>query len=109
MSPKLFSPIFLTGEPEWGDYIVEVSVRPLSPAVAVTLGSDTRSPSVEEEVQLLERGRENAAVNLIGQPLGDRPAFFLSVLPRIQELRTRPCSATGYPTEEGLPSRHTRF
>jgi hypothetical protein len=32
MSPKLFSPIFLTGEPEWGDYTVEVSVRPLSPA-----------------------------------------------------------------------------
>jgi hypothetical protein len=30
MSPKLFSPIFLTGEPEWGDYTVEVSVRPLS-------------------------------------------------------------------------------
>ena len=24
------SPIFLTGEPEWGDYAVEVSVRPLS-------------------------------------------------------------------------------
>src|SRR5271163_574876 len=32
MSPRLFSPIFLTGEPEWGDYTVEVSVRPLSPA-----------------------------------------------------------------------------
>jgi hypothetical protein len=32
MSPRLFSPIFLTGDPEWGDYAVEVSVRPLSPA-----------------------------------------------------------------------------
>jgi rhamnogalacturonan endolyase len=32
MSPKLFSPIFLTGEPEWGDYTVEVSLRPLSHA-----------------------------------------------------------------------------
>src|SRR5581483_8216939 len=32
MSPKLFSPIFLTGQPEWGDYTVEVSVRPLSGA-----------------------------------------------------------------------------
>jgi len=30
MIPKLFSPIFLTGEPEWSDYTVEVSVRPLS-------------------------------------------------------------------------------
>src|SRR5262245_40406541 len=32
MSPRLFSPIFLTGEPEWGDYTVEASVRPLSSA-----------------------------------------------------------------------------
>ena len=27
---KLMNPIFLTGDPEWGDYAVEVSVRPLS-------------------------------------------------------------------------------
>lgn len=27
--PKLFSPLFVTGEPEWGDYTVEVTVRPL--------------------------------------------------------------------------------
>src|SRR5262245_46414980 len=32
MISRHFSPIFLTGEPEWGDYTVEVSVRPLSPA-----------------------------------------------------------------------------
>ncbi len=32
MIPRLFSPIFLTGEPEWHDYAVEVSVRPLSAA-----------------------------------------------------------------------------
>ena len=32
MIPKLFSPIFLTGEPEWSDYTVEVSVKPLSAA-----------------------------------------------------------------------------
>lgn len=30
MSPKLFYPIFLTGDPEWGNYTVEASVRPLS-------------------------------------------------------------------------------
>ncbi len=27
---RLMNPIFLTGDPEWGDYAVEVSVRPLS-------------------------------------------------------------------------------
>jgi len=27
---RLMSPIFVTGDPEWGDYAVEVSVRPLS-------------------------------------------------------------------------------
>lgn len=37
MSPKLFSPIFLTGEPEWGDYTVEASVRPLSAAESAGL------------------------------------------------------------------------
>jgi hypothetical protein len=31
MMPRLFYPIFLTGDPAWGDYTVEVSCRPLSP------------------------------------------------------------------------------
>jgi hypothetical protein len=30
MTPKLFAPIFLTGEPEWRDYVVEASVCPLA-------------------------------------------------------------------------------
>jgi hypothetical protein len=30
--PRLLNPIFLTGDPEWGDYAVEVGVRPLSVA-----------------------------------------------------------------------------
>lgn len=30
MMPKLFSPIFLTGEAEWSDYAVEASVKPLA-------------------------------------------------------------------------------
>ena len=32
MVPKYFAPIFLTGEPEWRDYTVEVAVCPLSTA-----------------------------------------------------------------------------
>src|SRR3954454_13673600 len=30
MATRLFSPLFVTGDPEWSDYTVEVSVRPLS-------------------------------------------------------------------------------
>jgi rhamnogalacturonan endolyase len=30
MATQTFSPLFVTGDPEWGDYTVEVSVRPLS-------------------------------------------------------------------------------
>ena len=30
MEPRVFSPLFITGEPEWKDYTVEASVRPLS-------------------------------------------------------------------------------
>src|SRR5262249_53505143 len=32
---------------------------------------------------------ENAVVNLVGLPLADRPPFFLSLLPRLQEMRAR--------------------
>ncbi len=31
MKPKLFSPVFVTGDPLWSDYTVEISVKPLSP------------------------------------------------------------------------------
>jgi hypothetical protein len=30
MMTRLFSPLFVTGDPEWGDYTVEAAVRPLS-------------------------------------------------------------------------------
>ena len=30
MEPKLFCPTFITGDPEWTDYTLEVSLRPLS-------------------------------------------------------------------------------
>jgi hypothetical protein len=28
--PKLFNPLFVTGDPEWGEYVVEAKVRPLT-------------------------------------------------------------------------------
>jgi HAD superfamily hydrolase (TIGR01484 family) len=54
---------------------------------AVTLGTPERAPTAEEVLQLLSEPTQNAAVNLLGIPLHDRPAFFAGLLPRLQELR----------------------
>lgn len=56
---------------------------------AVTLGIGEHAPTVDEVLQLLEKPDVNAVVNLIGLPLHDRPAFFVGLLPRLQELRVK--------------------
>jgi hypothetical protein len=40
-------------------------------------------------MKLLKNGRESISVNLLGVPLTDRPAYFVSLLPRLQELRAQ--------------------
>jgi hydroxymethylpyrimidine pyrophosphatase-like HAD family hydrolase len=55
---------------------------------SVSLGTPERAPSLDEALQLLEKG-DNAVINLVGLPLADRPTFFLSFLPRLQSLRAR--------------------
>lgn len=55
---------------------------------AVVLGSSENAPTVDEVMHLLRRPGENAIVNLLGIPLGDRPAFFAALLPRIQQMRS---------------------
>ena len=59
---------------------------------AISLGTPDRAPSLDEALQLLEKG-DNAVINLVGLALADRPTFFLSLLPRLQALRAR----TGQP------------
>ena len=56
---------------------------------AVTLGNPGRGPTPDEVLQMLADAGKNSVVNLVGMPLGDRPQFFLSLLPRLQELRNR--------------------
>jgi len=56
---------------------------------AVTLGTAEHAPTADEVLQLLEKPDVNAVVNLIGLPLHDRPAFFVGLLPRLQELRVK--------------------
>ncbi len=58
-------------------------------AGAVPLGAPTRPPAVDEVVQLLSKPETSCIVNLVGLPIADRPAFFASLAPRLQELRAR--------------------
>jgi hypothetical protein len=57
--------------------------------VAVTVGDTRRPPTQEEVLQILRDSRANAVVNLVGLALHDRPVFFASLLPRLQELRSQ--------------------
>jgi len=54
---------------------------------AVSLGEPNRPPTVDEIVKLLRSPDESVVVSLIGLPVGDRPAFFAALAPRLAELR----------------------
>jgi HAD superfamily hydrolase (TIGR01484 family) len=71
---------FCVIDPE-GDYEVFPGV--------VSLGTRERAPGVDEVIQLLTKSDTNAVVNLVGLPIADRPSYFLTLLPRLQELRAR--------------------
>lgn len=56
---------------------------------AVVLGNSERPPAVGEILDVLRAPEQHAVVNLLGISVAERPAFFASLLPRLQELRTR--------------------
>ncbi len=56
---------------------------------AVVLGSSQAAPTVSEVLQLLKAPGQNAIVNLLGVGLSERPAFFMTLLPRLLELRAQ--------------------
>lgn len=58
-------------------------------AGAVAIGTPTRPPAIDEIVQLLSKPDTSCIVNLVGLPIADRPGFFASLAPRLQELRAR--------------------
>jgi HAD superfamily hydrolase (TIGR01484 family) len=58
-------------------------------ADAVVFGTAERGPSAAEILTALEKPGTSVVVNLVGLKLQDRPAFFLTLLPRLQELRAR--------------------
>jgi hydroxymethylpyrimidine pyrophosphatase-like HAD family hydrolase len=56
-------------------------------AGAVVMGDTERPPSLDAVLQLLSDPAQNVVVNLLGVRGEDRPAFFASLMPRLQELR----------------------
>jgi HAD superfamily hydrolase (TIGR01484 family) len=56
---------------------------------AVALGSSQRGPTVDEVLHLLKHAGTNVVANFVGLPITDRPAFFLTLLSRLQEMRAR--------------------
>ena len=55
----------------------------------ISLGAASRSPEISEISAALQKPKTSVAVNLLGLPVGDRPAFFTSLLPTIQEMRAK--------------------
>jgi hydroxymethylpyrimidine pyrophosphatase-like HAD family hydrolase len=55
----------------------------------VTLGGPQRVPGVSEILEVLNAMEHSLSINLLGVPLADRPATFMSLLSRIQELRAK--------------------
>jgi HAD superfamily hydrolase (TIGR01484 family) len=55
----------------------------------VTLGGPQRVPAASEALEVLNTKDHSLSLNLLGVPLADRPALFMSLLPRIQELRAK--------------------
>ena len=58
-------------------------------AGAVMFGTPQRGPGITEILTALETPDTNLVVNLVGLPLQDRPAFFLALLPALQERRAK--------------------
>jgi hydroxymethylpyrimidine pyrophosphatase-like HAD family hydrolase/energy-coupling factor transporter ATP-binding protein EcfA2 len=55
----------------------------------VTLGASDRIPGISEILEVLKNAGSSISVNMLGVPLADRPSYFVGLLPRLQELRSR--------------------
>lgn len=60
-----------------------------SVAGTVMVGDDKHPPSIDEVIQILQKPATQVVVNLHGVAVAERPTFFGSLLPRLQEMRLR--------------------
>lgn len=56
---------------------------------AIVLGEAEHPPDTWEILRALQLPEEQVVINLLGVPLTDRPDFFINLLPRLTEVRTR--------------------
>jgi hydroxymethylpyrimidine pyrophosphatase-like HAD family hydrolase len=56
---------------------------------ATTVGDAQHAPSATQVMELLAKPQQNVSVNMLGVELAERPAFFQTLLSRIQELRVQ--------------------
>jgi hydroxymethylpyrimidine pyrophosphatase-like HAD family hydrolase len=56
---------------------------------AVIIGKADTAPTIDEAMQLLEDVGVNGVVSLTATPLSDRPSFFVELLAKLMQLRTR--------------------
>lgn len=54
---------------------------------AIAIGDEKHAPAIEQVLQTLAKPESQAIVNLVGVPVADRPAFFVALLPRLQQMR----------------------
>ncbi len=55
----------------------------------ISIGTAQQLPNVDAVMKLLASPTQSVVVNLLGLPIQDRPQFFLALLARLQELRSR--------------------
>jgi hydroxymethylpyrimidine pyrophosphatase-like HAD family hydrolase len=55
----------------------------------VTLGGPEHPPVLSEILEVLNTRKHSLSINLLGEPLADRPSFFQTLLSRLQELRAQ--------------------
>jgi hypothetical protein len=56
---------------------------------AIAIGDEQRTPSSDDVTRVLGEPNANVVVNLLGIRIEDRPSFFDSLLPRLQQLRAQ--------------------
>lgn len=56
---------------------------------ANTVGGSDHAPGADDVIRMLETPEQNVVVNMVGMALSDRPHFFMQLLPRLFELRSR--------------------
>jgi HAD superfamily hydrolase (TIGR01484 family) len=55
----------------------------------IETGSVARAPNPEEIIKALQQPERSVSINLLGVPLGARPAFLARMIPKLQVLRER--------------------